>query len=434
MAPPSRSELFVRRSPFDVVPCRGDAELNCRSSFAPRRATGRSSRGRSVRAAALLAASALLSSDLAFAQQIIKGVKPCSDVKYAGTYHVATGVFDASGSSSSSLVVPGVIYRNDCDVRFFSPIENDDSYIDEGRIPSTTSPVPNQGTVDNYHVTSFQLSYCTEDVTGVFSIRVRFWDQYASCTPTSGAGTPTGDFLLTGLPGSATAGVLDCFTVDVDVTGAGFCLRADADETFNGDAVGNRFGYGLSMQGQTVSGVGGFILAGNPAACSEGVGTYYNSPGTLLGTGLGNVDRFRIEGGPTPPGCYYYGGDPFSGFYLVITANVSDGSSCSAPACALLATTPVVTPVPGPPAGGARGDLDGDGDRDLVTADGAAGSITMLYNSGTGSFPLSVTRSMPGGSVTAAAIGDLNGDGRNDVVAGVTDPAACSPGSTIVAS
>ncbi len=440
--PPRRSDSVSCRSPLDIRTTRVAARsMRNPSDFAPRNASGRSSSWRIARAAAAFTLCSLLSSGFGFAQGLLTGPRPCPEVTYAGTYHVATGILEPAAGSTSSLVGPGggVIYRNDCNelLGYYQNFPNDALVIDEGRLPSTSSLLPDQGTVDNYHVTGFRLIYCTQDLTGVFSIRVRFWDQYAFCTPTASAGVPVGDFVLTGLQGSSATGVLECFSVDIDLTGAGLCLRADADEAFNVDAFANRFGFALSMQGQTGPPefqAGGFYIAGNPSSCAPGEGTYYSSPGSPSGTGLNNRDSFRIENyvGLTD-GCYYFGGDPFGGFYLVVTADVSDGSSCTNPPCVLLPTTPTQNSLPGLPLGGARGDLDGDGDRDIVTADGTAGSATLLFNDGTGLFPTAVTLSMPGGSASAAAIGDLNGDGRNDFVVTVAGPAACSAVSTIVA-
>ena len=68
--------------------------------------------------------------------------------------------------------------------------------------------------------------------------------------------------------------------------------------------------------------------------------------------------------------------------------------------------------------GCAAGDLDGDGRTDLVvtTTDG----VTVLWNRG-GSFE---RQDLPGpGWYTGAAIGDVNGDGRPDLfTAGYADP------------
>ena len=64
------------------------------------------------------------------------------------------------------------------------------------------------------------------------------------------------------------------------------------------------------------------------------------------------------------------------------------------------------------------GDLDGDGDLDIVAGNGSSGSVTVLLNDGTGQVtaasgsPISI-----GGSGASVALGDVNGDGDLDIVA-----------------
>jgi hypothetical protein len=83
---------------------------------------------------------------------------------------------------------PGVIYNNTCATGFFSSLLNGSTVIDDGRIPSTTRR-PQHGIIDNYRVTGFEIGYCTRDLMGVFSVRVRFWEQdlqtSSGCTPLS---------------------------------------------------------------------------------------------------------------------------------------------------------------------------------------------------------------------------------------------------------
>jgi hypothetical protein len=62
-------------------------------------------------------------------------------------------------------------------------------------------------------------------------------------------------------------------------------------------------------------------------------------------------------------------------------------------------------------------DLDGDGDLDLATATSGTGAVMVLRNNGNGTFAAPV--SFPVGSFPQAiAAGDLNGDGRPDLVVG----------------
>jgi hypothetical protein len=61
----------------------------------------------------------------------------------------------------------------------------------------------------------------------------------------------------------------------------------------------------------------------------------------------------------------------------------------------------------------AIGDLNGDGKPELVTANGDANSVSVLLNSGDGSFQPNLDD--PTGTPVSVAIGDLNGDGKPDL-------------------
>ena len=69
------------------------------------------------------------------------------------------------------------------------------------------------------------------------------------------------------------------------------------------------------------------------------------------------------------------------------------------------------------PASIAAADLDGDGSADLVAANGI-GSISVFHNNGDGTFAAQRDYRLTGGDAVSLAVGDLNGDGRPDVVTG----------------
>jgi hypothetical protein len=82
---------------------------------------------------------------------------------------------------------------------------------------------------------------------------------------------------------------------------------------------------------------------------------------------------------------------------------------------------PTVYRLPNEPYGLAAGDLNGDGYPDLAVTEITGNSVAVLLNDGTGKFRVDATyRLAAGNEATGVAIGDLNHDGRPDLV--VADP------------
>ncbi len=65
---------------------------------------------------------------------------------------------------------------------------------------------------------------------------------------------------------------------------------------------------------------------------------------------------------------------------------------------------------------GAVGDVNGDGRADLVTANAKTSTVSLLLNRGDGSFETSPERYETGGGLDAVSVGDVNEDGKADVV------------------
>ena len=139
-----------------------------------------------------------------------------------------------------------------------------------------------------------------------------------------------------------------CWIVQVDTSGppptvTTFNLQADGDGSFG--TPPDTFGWSMrnSLAGAAGSGSGP-LIAGDPNTCANYDGTRFDTsglppfwPNNLAedGTGMGTLDQFRIEGGVTTPGCYFFGGppNPFGSFHLVLFSNACGPSSTGTPFC-----------------------------------------------------------------------------------------------------
>ncbi len=287
-----------------------------------------------------IAAWALLLCNTALARETDLCI-PCGEApQYGGVYDMASGTFMSAdrlgGQLDIDFVTQGDIYDNSCQTGSFSSTLNDTVIIDDGRIPAPNTPSPFTGTRSTYRVNSFQFGYCTRELDtslgGVgATARIRFWQDYDDCATLAAAGAPTADLTLTGLPGSTVQGTLACWLITVNLAGGfEFCIRGEANGTFNGSDTLDGFGYGLTLTGQvgtTTATVGGFLISSNPAVCAVGDSTYYKNPGSPTGTGLGNNDLFRRDGaGGQSSGCIFFSGNPYAGFYMILKADLDDCS------------------------------------------------------------------------------------------------------------
>lgn len=296
----------------------------------------------SIRPGLLLA---LAAPAFAFQQDGSSSLRPIpGPVRAAGTLHLSDGTWTRKSSSVS--LGQDVLYDNTCLPRLFSSLSGD-TYIDEGRIPGTSSPddpTSKPGCATSYSVNGFQIAYCTDQPTATFNFS--FYSNYTQCTSVIGV-TPAGSFVLTGLPGLAGA-MSFCWTVNVDAAGSPFVLNADETNP--------RFGWSMSSPQPSI--LQGPVVAGDQGLCQRWDGTSFDPAVNLAesGTGMGTSDQFFIEGGPLTAGCYFFGSDPFASFWLELYGSTCapDGSGQAA-FCVAGAGSTAACPCGNTPAPGAGG-------------------------------------------------------------------------------
>jgi len=260
---------------------------------------------------------------------------------HAGTFHAASGQFiPADRAQQSTMGIGGDVYTNNYYAGVFLDINASSLVVDEGRIPSTTSPataspVSVTGTQDSYRINNIQLGYATDSI-GDGNARLTILPQYSSCANPLGGSTPILDLIITGLPGTILPGAITPYTFDVDMTGFEFCMPADGDGTYD-DGIIDNFGFGLLMSADPGSQIGPLIGARPGPFAPTGDGTIFQNPGNT-GSGLGTEDQwFELEFGTGSTNCYNEGGyDPvtnnpaFGSFWLVLGADLGfDCTGCA---------------------------------------------------------------------------------------------------------
>jgi hypothetical protein len=351
----------------------------------------------------------------AFAQGNLVGqIHPITaPVKYAGVYHLGTGTWTHGTQGTAATSAAGIIYDNTCPTGYYGGMISGARFIDEGRLPSTSSIViPNSwghgndsevGTQNSYNVDGFQIAYCTNDATPR-SYDINFYEAYDRCTVAPA--TPTAAFSVTGLPASTVLGTQACWIVDLDLCAASlsFAMQADADGSYQGLAtgVGDTFGFSFQLTAPVLGGADGWIVAGadmvagsydicsqvqgapppplvvssgsdgtvfdtgtvssvypdNSDAINLGCGTLAAGATPEAGTGMGTQDEWRIENSPpTADGCYWFGGVLLGSFHLQLyDSNVTIPSvSPSVPFCDPSSGGIIACPCGNPPAGSDRG-------------------------------------------------------------------------------
>jgi len=261
-------------------------------------------------------------------------------VRDAGVLHVGTNTWTRKASAAS--LGADTIYDNTASGVYFAALSGD-TLVDEGRLPSPSSPTnltSRPGCATSYDIEGFQISYCTDRVSPD-PFQVRFYETYAPCSSMIGV-PPTADILIAAVPGSPSGSTISCWTVTIDLgappagDGLAFTMAADGDGTYASPANSNLFGWSFRSTGSWPNQfMTGPMIAADVYLTSMYDGTRWDDPVNYAedGTGMGTLDQFRIEGGPTPPGCYFFGGTPYMSLHLELYADACVGSTLATPYC-----------------------------------------------------------------------------------------------------
>ena len=294
----------------------------------------------------LSAAGAMLLASMGTAQTTSQQYLPAMGVKDAGTYHLATGTWTRGPVGAAAW--NDVIYDNSCSVGFYGPHASTQRYVEDGRIPSTTSPenpgppisaVSWTGTQDSYDVNMFQVAYCSFDPLPTYVYN--FWDCFTGCQDSTQL-TPIATFTIANMPGAiGSAGA--CWTVNLDLAntlGGVFTIQADCDGMCWTGTSSDTFGWSWQQVSASSGGTPGPLIKGDPkgylnggpgsSGCDYGAHTaFYNGADMLNteGTGLSMLDQWEDDTMvPTPvyANCWWYGGyfsgNLFASFHMVVYA------------------------------------------------------------------------------------------------------------------
>jgi hypothetical protein len=259
-------------------------------------------------------------------------------IKDAGTYHLGVGAWTRR-AHIANLSGADVIYNNTCISSYFGAQRPNETWTDEGRLPSTSGPKSppnaNAGCSNAYTIDAFRISYCADHATFACTIGFQEHYAYAPCT----APTPMHTFVLTGLPGNAgTLAACWLLTIDLTASSSTFSMLADGTGSYS-FGPGSSFGWSFTTTSAT-SGASGPVIAGHfpstpTGPCSGVDGTRWDTlPGAPPptwpnnggepGTGMDTLDQFRADGPtsfPSGAGCYWFDGNPFASFYLTLFSN-----------------------------------------------------------------------------------------------------------------
>ena len=293
--------------------------------------------------------------------------------KNAGVYHVATGTW-TRGAKLENLAGQ-VIYDNSCTTIYFTQMLSTERFQHRSRIPSPSGPTTDSvfygtsngshryderpGCADRYTVTGFEVFYCSSHV-GTIDWEHQFASSWAECAASDMV--PQYTISLPGLPGGTPTGLLNCWIVEVDLSGmpnGGMELSADGDGSYQGPSTLDQFGWSFGPTSPTAaSDSTGPVLAGNFTwTGTHGGGVITPCPGTdgtiwdsaivgagptptseREGTGMSSNDFFRDAGGPVSeadgPGCYSFSSPPHADFYLKLFSTQACAPNPLVPFCA----------------------------------------------------------------------------------------------------
>ena len=280
-----------------------------------------------------LAGALALTSGVAVAQQPSRNVVPFNgEVVYGGVINAVTGKI-APASQNFGLDLGEPIYTNTAvpaQGSFFSNIGLD-KIIDEGRIPSTTSPDV-VGTQDSYDLSSFSLQYVTDATdpslggTGI-TIEIELFESYAACAIPDATTPPLAVLTLAGLPGSTTGGLAG-FIFDVDISGLNITMAADGDGVYS-DGTSDLFGWSFAVTDTADATASGPFIRGDPDFQPEGDATVFQMPGAAAGTGLSTLDLNGRDNDDGTTQCSFFGGYPanvFASYGIILRSALDDGT------------------------------------------------------------------------------------------------------------
>lgn len=312
-----------------------------------------------------------------------------SQVRYAGTYRVATGTWVRGRRTRSAAGSTDILYSNTAASGYYTALIGPAGsgagglLVDEGRVPSLSDPAvfalggPGRNVS---RVTGVQIGYCDFDATnGVSGWELSFYSSYDPCT------YPPDPAQLAGVATVMNAPSNGCWIVDLDLSGSPFLLPHDGDGIYAGGGPGDTFGVSWRYTGAGI-GNAGPIITGDPDVTDTGYAmtgdltgsnTYFGEvggcPGT--GTGYGNRDAFWFEdvqgAGSIVSGCSAFNGYqntgtscggpitwPWAGFWLEVRGeDAIDPSVVSQPGC--VGAVSAVT--------GVAGKLEAIGSADTIT-------------------------------------------------------------------